>query len=112
MEEAGGIDPSYGFAVDYDFFARMMTRGMRFKHISDFLAVFREHPDSKTSSALQTIGLAEMDRVRSRYGCRIRRAEYLVAAAYYGQLRLRSSLFQLLNPSGPASFRDRITTGR
>jgi len=107
MEEVGGIDPSYRFAVDYDLFARMMIRGKRFVHLPGFVGVFREHPCSKTSTQLDQVGLAEMERVRCQSGIRIKRYELLFAALYYALLQIRSTAYLWMHPNGPDVFRRR-----
>ena len=62
-EKYGGIDASYQFAMDYEMFARVMPH-VRFKRVNKFLATFREHGASKTSTLNDTLGLAEVARVR------------------------------------------------
>jgi glycosyltransferase involved in cell wall biosynthesis len=42
------IDPTYQWAMDYEFFLRLASLGYRFTHISRALADFRLQPDSKT----------------------------------------------------------------
>ncbi|MGD1092383.1 MAG: glycosyltransferase family 2 protein [Bryobacteraceae bacterium] len=44
-EAIGGIDPSYKFGLDYDFFIRFMNRG-RMRRVNRFLGAFRLHPPS------------------------------------------------------------------
>jgi hypothetical protein len=109
MEQVGGIDPTYQFAVDYDLFARMMAARMRFRHVADFFAVFREHASSKTSARLEDIGFAEMERVRERHGFRIRKPDWLLGALFYGLLVARSALFRRRHPAGPSLFARRET---
>ena len=105
MEELGGIDPGYQFAVDYDLFARMMKNGKRFVHLPGFFAVFREHSESKTSSQLEAVGLQEMERVREKYGFVVKRYHMPIAAFYYGLVRARSIVYEWRNPDGPDVFR-------
>lgn len=49
FEAVGGLDPSYRYALDYEFFLRI---GLRFevRHIDRVLAAYRYHPRSKTVS--------------------------------------------------------------
>jgi GT2 family glycosyltransferase len=47
MERAGGVDPTFRFALDYDFFVRMM-RCSRLVRLPRFLGAFRVHDLSKT----------------------------------------------------------------
>ena len=70
MEKSGSIDPTYGFALDYDLFVRMMQKG-RFKRVSKFLAAFRVHPTAKSSTLYETTGRQEIARVQSENGIRI-----------------------------------------
>ncbi len=67
MDVAGGIDASFDFAMDYDFFCRLMRNG-RLERLNEFLACFREHEESKTNNLVTTIGAEEVDRVRAKYG--------------------------------------------
>ncbi|MBZ9909339.1 glycosyltransferase [Mesorhizobium sp. BR115XR7A] len=69
FEDAGNLDPSFAFAMDYDLFVRYMRRG-RFKRVNRFLAAFRVHEDAKTTRQMATIGRQEIARVRSKYGLR------------------------------------------
>lgn len=108
MEAAGGVDPSYRFAVDYDLFARMMQAGKRFVHVSEFYAVFRDHPRSKTSSAWEAVGAPEMERVREAYGFRVRPYQMVPAALHYGLLKMRSEWYRWRFPNGPTAFTDRV----
>src|SRR5215475_7837704 len=50
FEKAGGMDPSFQFAFDTDLFFRFIREGARFKHINRFMAGFRIHPTSKSST--------------------------------------------------------------
>ena len=66
FERAGNVDPSYRFAMDYDLFVRFMAHG-RMARVDRFLAAFRVHTTSKTSTQLTTIGEEEIRRVRRTY---------------------------------------------
>ncbi|MBZ9965028.1 glycosyltransferase family 2 protein [Mesorhizobium sp. BR1-1-2] len=70
FEEAGNLDPSFAFAMDYDLFVRYMRRG-RFKRVDRFLAAFRVHENAKTTRHMATIGKQEIAKVRSKYGLQI-----------------------------------------
>lgn len=63
-ERAGGIDPTYQFGLDTDFFLRAAEVG-RFAHHRGTVAEFRIHGGSK-SSTIWGVGLAEWDRIRAR----------------------------------------------
>jgi glycosyltransferase involved in cell wall biosynthesis len=47
-DDAGGIDPSFQFALDYDLFLRIAERG-RLVHVPRLLAAFRQHGEAKTT---------------------------------------------------------------
>ena len=86
MLAVGGIDPRWQFAMDYDFFVRLMQRGSRFVRWNAFLGVFREHQASKTSSLMSTVGIKEVEKVRERHGIRIRSLDWGLAAALHGSI--------------------------
>ena len=52
------FDESLQFTMDADLFKRFARAGVRPRHVAQSLAVFREHPDAKTST-LTDIGRAE-----------------------------------------------------
>lgn len=64
--EVGGFDPQLKFCFDYDMYLRMTRRkpGARLKK---FLAAFRVHPESK-SSTLQEIQAREIRLLHQRFG--------------------------------------------
>ena len=66
-DKAGGkIDESFRFAMDWDLLTRFHNAGAKFGHIPQFLGAFRVHPQQKTSSAMDEIGLKEMTIIRER----------------------------------------------
>jgi len=69
MREAGGIDSQLEFALDYDFFVRLMAVG-RFERLDEFIGAFRVHAQSKTSTVLATTGKTEIELIRQRYAVR------------------------------------------
>ena len=69
FEQKGNIDPSFRFAMDYDLFVRYMNSG-KFRRVNRFLAAFRVHQRSKTSTQLSTIGQEEVRRVYLKYKIR------------------------------------------
>ena len=71
-EQAGGIDPSFQFALDYDLFVRFMERG-RMERVDRFLGAFRRHPSSKTAGLVEGRVHSEVERVRRdiAFGCRV-----------------------------------------
>jgi len=69
MTRAGGIDSELEFALDYDFFVRLMSAG-RVERIDDYLGAFRVHATSKTSTVLATQGKTEIAMIHKRYAIR------------------------------------------
>ncbi|HUR58756.1 MAG TPA: glycosyltransferase, partial [Opitutaceae bacterium] len=66
-DRAGGIDPSFQFALDWDLLARFQQSGARVVRVPYFLGAFRVHADQKTSQAIHTTGAEEMRRIRTRF---------------------------------------------
>jgi glycosyltransferase involved in cell wall biosynthesis len=66
-QRAGGIDPSYRFAMDFDLVVRMLLAGARSLKLRRVLANFRLHPESKSSHLLAVCD-AEVERTRARHG--------------------------------------------
>jgi len=64
---AGGIDPSFQFALDWDLLARFQQAGGRMVRLPYFLAAFRVHASQKTSQDIHTTGAGEMARIRARF---------------------------------------------
>lgn len=96
MRRAGGIDPEMRFAMDYDLFARMMRDGARFTRLNRFFAVFRQHENSKTTTLMQTVGMEEVELVRTRYGICIHRLDGLVAMLLHACIVIASGLYRLV----------------
>ena len=91
MDKVGGIDKLYHFALDYDFFARMMKEG-KFVRVNRFLAAFRDHPSSKTSTQILTVGAKEIEMVRHTQGISINSYENFVGRTLSFGIRSVSSL--------------------
>ncbi len=51
LQRVGFLDESLLFAMDFDYWVRASLHGLRIKHIPEPLAMFREHPAAKTSTA-------------------------------------------------------------
>lgn len=64
---AGGIDPTFQFALDWDLLARFQQAGCRMVRVPWFLGAFRVHSAQKTSQAIHTTGAEEMRRIRERF---------------------------------------------
>ena len=66
-DAAGGIDPSFQFALDWDLLARFHRAGCKIRRVPYFLGCFRVHAEQKTSQAIHTTGAEEMARIRTRF---------------------------------------------
>ncbi len=66
-DAAGGIDPSFQFALDWDLLARFRQAGCKIVRLPYFLGCFRVHAQQKTSQVIHTTGAQEMTRIRSRF---------------------------------------------
>jgi hypothetical protein len=66
MREAGGFDPAIRFEMDNDLFMRMALRGARLAYVRRFVAGFRIHPASK-SSTIMRVSRAEISAMREKY---------------------------------------------
>jgi len=64
---AGGIDPSFQFALDWDLLARFHKAGCLIVRLPYFLGCFRVHAQQKTSQVIHTTGADEMARIRLRF---------------------------------------------
>lgn len=60
------IDESFRFAMDWDLLIRFRDAGARMVRVPFFLGAFRIHEAQKTSAAINSVGMAEMDRLRER----------------------------------------------
>jgi len=60
----GGLNADLNFAIDWDLLLRFREAGARFAVLPRFLGAFRVHDSQKTSSQMEGVGLAEMDRIR------------------------------------------------
>lgn len=49
-QEANGVNLHLNWAMDYDLFMRLESKGKQFLRTSHFLAIIRIHPEAKTSS--------------------------------------------------------------
>jgi glycosyltransferase involved in cell wall biosynthesis len=53
FEEKNFLDISLKYAMDYEFFLRLVRKGYKFTHINAYLADFRWHENNKSSVALK-----------------------------------------------------------
>ena len=96
---AGGIDPSFQFALDWDLLARFQTAGCRIVRVPYFLGCFRLHAGQKTHHAIHTTGAEEMARVRRRFHPG-REQDFATIDAYARKTRFRGALTARLVGAG------------
>ena len=89
FERAGNVSPTYRFAMDYDLFVRYMTEG-KFYRANRFLAAFRVHEDSKTSTLINTVGKQEVELVRAEYKLS---APDVIGSIFSAAVKIRSARF-------------------
>lgn len=65
-DRAGGVDPEFQFALDWDLLLRFQTAGAKIVRLPYFLGCFRLHPGQKTSQHIHSIGSDEMTKIRNR----------------------------------------------
>jgi len=65
-ERAGGIDPSFKFALDWDFLLRLQSSGAKIVRVPYFLGCFRIHSAQKTTAQIQSVGQTEITQLRER----------------------------------------------
>jgi glycosyltransferase involved in cell wall biosynthesis len=105
FDEGNFLDPSFQYAMDYEFFFRLALRGYRFQHIRKVLADFRIHEESKTGNAAFK-QIEEHNLVAQRYAPLLSRlpagplfrtvlggARVLAAARRYSEKALRGYYF-------------------
>lgn len=88
---AGGIDPTFQFALDWDLLARFQQAGCRMVRVPWFLGAFRVHSAQKTSQAIHTTGAEEMRRIRERFHGP-RHGDHATIERFAGRTRLRGAL--------------------
>jgi glycosyltransferase involved in cell wall biosynthesis len=67
LERLGPLDESFHYALDYDYWLRMLAAGYELTPLPAYLGAFREHPSSKTASRLDLYHL-EMHGIYRHYG--------------------------------------------
>lgn len=65
-EKAGGLDPSFHFALDWDLLLRFQRASQKIRRLPYFLGCFRVHSSQKTSSVIHSAGMKEMEQLRQR----------------------------------------------
>jgi hypothetical protein len=88
---AGGIDPSFQFALDWDLLARFQQAGCRMVRVPYCLGAFRVHSEQKTSQAIHTTGADEMKRIRTRFHGE-RQDDWATIDRYARRTRFRGAL--------------------
>lgn len=63
-DRVGGIDPTFRFAMDWDLITRFIRAGARMARLPWFLGCFRWHDESKTATQSESVGAAEVERIR------------------------------------------------
>jgi glycosyltransferase involved in cell wall biosynthesis len=66
-DQVGGINPTFKFALDWDFICRMIDANAKIVHIPKFFGAFRAHSQQKTATNINTDGISEMELIRGRY---------------------------------------------
>lgn len=62
----GELDESYDFAMDYEYWQRMLAHGYEFRFVPRYFGGFREYPEAKTSSMGQ-VRARDLARIYQRY---------------------------------------------
>jgi hypothetical protein len=65
-DRAGGLDPSFNFAIDWDLLLRCQAAGAKIVRLPYFLACFRVHAAQKTTAFMHSTGQSEITRLRER----------------------------------------------
>ena len=100
MERVGGVDPEFQFAMDYDFFVRLMRAG-KCVRLPRFLGAFRAHSEAKTTLNLGTTGAIEISKIHRKYGIRFPPGSRLMGNAFSKGVQLASNIFLRRNRSMP-----------
>lgn len=64
-DRAGGVDPTFRYAMDLDLIARLIETGAAPVKVRQTLARFRLHPQQKTQQ-IHAVGLSEVERIQAR----------------------------------------------
>lgn len=75
-EQIGPLDETLRFAMDYEYWQRMLAAGYQFKLLPHYLGGFRQHPDGKTSSWTD-VRLQELAIIYQRYQIAVDEADVL-----------------------------------
>jgi GT2 family glycosyltransferase len=93
FERAGGIDPKFQFALDWDFLLRLQESGAKIVRVPYFLGMFRVHAEQKTSACFNEKGVPEISFLRERtLGANFNRLELHQRVRKYRWQSVRTSL--------------------
>lgn len=91
-DAAGGINPSFQFALDYELFVRFMERG-QMRRADRFLGAFRQHLSSKTAGLIEGRVHPEVARVRQEHGIWFPPRQWVLELALHKWIERRSRRF-------------------
>lgn len=92
----GGLDPTFGYALDWDLLLRFREAGATIVRLPRFLGAFRVHPDQKTS-AEDVLGATECARLRTRvHGRPVTTEEIVAELRPYMRRHVFAHLWQIL----------------
>ena len=69
-EEAGGVDPTLQYTMDWDLWCRLALNGAKFLYLHDVLAAVRYYPETKTFSGSR-LRYKEIRQIERKYGHRV-----------------------------------------
>ena len=85
-EKLGELDERYHFAMDYEYWQRMLAAGYRFKLLPHYIGGFRQHEQSKTYVA-QPVHREDLNRLYQHYGIGENAETVLRSMGWLWQLR-------------------------
>lgn len=91
-DRAGGLDPAFQFALDWDLLARFTQAGLRIVRLPRFLGCFRVHEAQKTHQHIHSTGAEEMARVRRSFHGPDKADDMLMVEAWARRTRLRGAV--------------------
>lgn len=105
-ESVGGLDESFRFAMDYDFWVRCWQHGATFNSLPYFLGAMRFHPSSK-SMTLQEICDRESATIQRRFGggpSENLLLRYVARANFHYRSRVERPLYRLFAQVPPSVY--------
>jgi glycosyltransferase involved in cell wall biosynthesis len=101
FEEGNWLDTNFQFAMDFEFFLRLVSKGYQFHHIRSVLADFRWHSQNKSTTASQkqfadhtVIALMYSPVLRKMQGTPYQKPALAILRAVAAALRYWKKLFQ------------------